>query len=249
VGDADAARGAHRESIALWRMIGVELMEGLCLVGVATAAFDQQDEAAAVAEAEQALAIFRASDWTRGVARALERLGLFRYQRGEVEQARRLFDESLEIWQKEDHPDGTAVALSMLGRIDLDLRSLPEAADRLSAALDIRRASGAHSGTLAVVRQSLPWQLCGDEQRSACASPGRQPRSARCSAFRPTFEIRSGWTTIWTSPGERWAARRAGFGFGDARSPGRRLRVTRRAVLYRFREAVNSSLVPGAPMP
>jgi len=98
---------AHREGDAIG--------EALSLFQLSFVARHQGDHADAVVLAEEAVARFRAVRCKRWLPWAVERAGLERLGRGDVDRAARLFRESINLFLEMGNEGGTAMALCNLG--------------------------------------------------------------------------------------------------------------------------------------
>ena len=97
----------------------LEALRATVLEGAAALAWGQADAEQAEARAEEALKLFRRLDDKRGVARALNHLGLVSQERGAYEQARGFFDESGTLARELGSERGYAVAVVNLGGLAL----------------------------------------------------------------------------------------------------------------------------------
>ena len=98
---------------------GLEAVRATVLEGAAALAWGQADAEPAEAHAEGALELFRRIDDKRGVARALNHLGLVSQERGAYERARGFFDESGALARELGNERGYAVAVVNLGGLAL----------------------------------------------------------------------------------------------------------------------------------
>ncbi len=98
---------------------GLEAVRATVLEGAAALAWGQADAESAEAHAEGALELFRRIDDKRGVARALNHLGLVSQERGAYERARGFFDESGTLARELGNERGYAVAVVNLGGLAL----------------------------------------------------------------------------------------------------------------------------------
>jgi predicted ATPase/class 3 adenylate cyclase len=98
---------------------GLEAVRATVLEGAAALAWGQADLGPAEAHAEVALELFRLIDDKRGVARALNHLGLVSQERGAYERARSFFDESGALARELGNERGYAVAVVNLGGLAL----------------------------------------------------------------------------------------------------------------------------------
>src|SRR5439155_12752283 len=105
--------------LALPGVEGLEAVRATVLEGAATLAWGQGDAEPAEAYAEGALELFRRIDDKRGVARALNNLGLVSQERGAYERARDFFEESGALAQELGNERGYAVAVVNLGGLAL----------------------------------------------------------------------------------------------------------------------------------
>jgi len=105
--------------LALPGVEGLEAVRATVLEGAATLAWGQGDAEPAEAHAEGALELFRRIDDKRGVARALNNLGLVSQERGAYERARDFFEESGALAQELGNERGYAVAVVNLGGLAL----------------------------------------------------------------------------------------------------------------------------------
>jgi predicted ATPase/class 3 adenylate cyclase len=96
-----------------------EALRATVLEGAAALAWGQADAEQAEARAEEALKLYRRLDDKRGVARALNHLGLVSQERGAYEQARGFFDESGALARELGNERGYAVAVVNLGGLAL----------------------------------------------------------------------------------------------------------------------------------
>jgi hypothetical protein len=97
----------------------LEDVRATVLEGAAALAWGQADAEAAEAHAEGALELFRRIDDKRGVARALNHLGLVSQERGSYERARGFFEESGTLARELGNERGYAVAVVNLGGLAL----------------------------------------------------------------------------------------------------------------------------------
>ncbi|MGI8479156.1 MAG: ATP-binding protein [Gaiellaceae bacterium] len=98
---------------------GLEAVRATVLEGAAALAWGQADAEPAEAHAEGALELFRRIGDNRGVARALNHLGLVSQERGAYERARGFFDESGTLALELGNERGYAVAVVNLGGLAL----------------------------------------------------------------------------------------------------------------------------------
>src|SRR5205823_8991950 len=105
--------------LALPASEGLEAVRASVLEGAATLAWGQADAEPAEAHAEGALKLFRRIDDKRGVARALNTLGLVSQERGAYERARDFFEESGALARELGNERGYAVAVVNLGGLAL----------------------------------------------------------------------------------------------------------------------------------
>ncbi len=98
---------------------GLEALRANVLEGASALAWGQADAEQAEAYAEDALALYRRIGDTRGVARALNHLGLVSQERGAYERARGYFEESGDLARDLGHDRGYAVAIVNLGGLAL----------------------------------------------------------------------------------------------------------------------------------
>jgi predicted ATPase/class 3 adenylate cyclase len=98
---------------------GLEAVRATVLEGAAALAWGQADAESAEVHAESALELFRRIDDKRGVARALNHLGLVSQERGAYERARGFFDESGTLARELGNERGYAVAVVNLGGLAL----------------------------------------------------------------------------------------------------------------------------------
>jgi predicted ATPase/class 3 adenylate cyclase len=98
---------------------GLDAPRATVLEGAAALAWGQADAEQAEAHAEEALKVYRRLDDKRGVARALNHLGLVSQERGAYEQARGFFDESGALARELGNERGYAVAVVNLGGLAL----------------------------------------------------------------------------------------------------------------------------------
>ena len=106
---------------------GFEDVRATVLEGAAALAWGQADAERAEAHAEEALELFRRVDDKRGVARALNHLGLVSQERGAYERARGFFDESGALARELGNERGYAVAVVNLGGLALIEGDYPRA--------------------------------------------------------------------------------------------------------------------------
>jgi tetratricopeptide (TPR) repeat protein len=97
----------------------LEAVRATVLEGAAALAWGQADAESAEAHAEGALELFRRINDKRGVARALNHLGLVSQERGAYERARGFFDESGTLARELGNERGYAVAVVNLGGLAL----------------------------------------------------------------------------------------------------------------------------------
>ena len=119
---------AHREGDAIG--------EALSFFQLSFVARNEGDHDAAVERAEEALARFRALRCKRWLPWAVERAGLERLGRGDVDHAARLFRESVNLFLEMGNEGGTAMALCNLGLALTVQGDLAGAALLLRAALN-----------------------------------------------------------------------------------------------------------------
>ena len=98
---------------------GLEDVRATVLEGSAALAWGQADTEAAETHAEGALELFRHIDDKRGVARALNHLGLVSQERGAYERARAFFEESGTLARELGNERGYAVSVVNLGGLAL----------------------------------------------------------------------------------------------------------------------------------
>jgi predicted ATPase/class 3 adenylate cyclase len=98
---------------------GLEAVRATVLEGAAALAWGQADAESAEVHAEGALDLFRRIDDKRGVARALNHLGLVSQERGSYERARGFFEESGTLARELGNERGYAVAVVNLGGLAL----------------------------------------------------------------------------------------------------------------------------------
>jgi predicted ATPase/class 3 adenylate cyclase len=105
--------------LALPAVEGLEAVRATVLEGAAALAWGQADAEPAEAHAEGALELFRRIDDKRGIARALNHLGLVSQERGAYERARGFFEESGTLARELGNQRGYAVAVVNLGGLAL----------------------------------------------------------------------------------------------------------------------------------
>ncbi len=99
-----AARGRYEEALPIYRAIGDRLGEANCYFGLADIERYEKSWAAAAAGYERALHFYRSAGMAFNIALALQRLGYTARGAGDVEQARRYFEEALAIFQRIGSP-------------------------------------------------------------------------------------------------------------------------------------------------
>jgi len=125
---------------------GLEAVRATVLEGAAALAWGQADAEPAEAHAEGALALFRHIDDKRGVARALNHLGLVSQERGAYERARGFFEESGTLARGLGNERGYAVAVVNLGGLALIEGDYPRARELSELGLRLHREHDSRDG-------------------------------------------------------------------------------------------------------
>jgi non-specific serine/threonine protein kinase len=119
------------------------LAEGLTWAGVL--ADEEQRPVDATRRLTQALELRRRLDDQRGVARALNSLGVVARSAGDLDRAEALFTESLAIRRATGDPADSAITVSNLGIVASDRGDFAAARARFAEALALDRQSGKHA--------------------------------------------------------------------------------------------------------
>jgi tetratricopeptide (TPR) repeat protein len=109
------ARGRYEAALPIYQAIGDRLGEMNCYFGLADLDRQAEDWPAAAAKYAQALDYYRAIGMAFNVALALQRLGHTAAGAGDVEQARRCYQESLEIFTRIGSPMAKEVQANLDG--------------------------------------------------------------------------------------------------------------------------------------
>jgi tetratricopeptide (TPR) repeat protein len=100
----------------------------------------------AIGYGQQALAAARQTKDERRIAMFNHNIGIIYSYRGEYDQARRLYDESMEIKKRLGNQSGIAISLHQLGRLAQDQGEMEEARRLYNESLEIKRRLGDQSG-------------------------------------------------------------------------------------------------------
>jgi non-specific serine/threonine protein kinase len=144
IGADERLRQLAEEMSELADRVGNRRSKARALYLLSFAARHRHDHDAAVASAEQALALFREVGPERLVPWALQRLGIELDGRGDYHGAEQLFRETLQIWRAAGNASGEAMALSNLAHVLRRKGDIERAAElyreslRLDVALDQR---------------------------------------------------------------------------------------------------------------
>lgn len=125
---------------------GLEALRATVLEGAAALAWGQADAEQAQAHAEDALDLFRRIDDRRGVARALNHLGLVSQERGSYERARGFFEESGTLARELGNERGYAVAIVNLGGLALIEGAYARARELSELGLSLHREQESRDG-------------------------------------------------------------------------------------------------------
>ena len=125
---------------------GPDDVRATVLEGAAALAWGQADAERAETYAEEALELFRRIDDKRGVARALNHLGLVAQERGAYDRARRFFEESGDLARDVGNERGYAVAVVNLGGLALIEGDYPRAREFSELGLRLHRDDDSHDG-------------------------------------------------------------------------------------------------------
>jgi tetratricopeptide (TPR) repeat protein/transcriptional regulator with XRE-family HTH domain len=136
--------GAHARRAA--QRAGDRDAEAEALLNVAVVDLRQGRYAAAAADLEQALALFRATGNQTGQARSLGNLGIATFKQGRYDQAAACHRQALAWYQESGDRVGEPRALNNLALIDLHQGRYQQAADRLSEALAVYQQAGDTTG-------------------------------------------------------------------------------------------------------
>lgn len=105
----EAARVRYEEALPIYRAIGARLGEANCYFGLADVDRFEKSWTAASAGYEKALAFYRSAHMAFNSALALQRLGYTARGAGDIDQARRYFEEALDIFQRIGSPRAASV--------------------------------------------------------------------------------------------------------------------------------------------
>jgi tetratricopeptide (TPR) repeat protein len=125
---------------------GSEAVRATVLEGASALAWGQADAEQAEEHAERALELFRSVDDKRGIARALNHLGLVSQERGAYERARCFFEESGELARELGNERGYAVAVVNLGGLALIERDYARAREFSELGLQLHRQHDSRDG-------------------------------------------------------------------------------------------------------
>ena len=157
----------------------LEAVRATVLEGASALAWGQADAEQAEAHAEGALELFRRIDDRRGVARALNHLGLVSQERGAYERARGYFDESGALARELGNERGYAVAVVNLGGLALIEGDYMRARELSELGLRLHRGHDSRDGE-AISRLNLGFAALEE----GAAGEARKQLEESCELFR-----------------------------------------------------------------
>jgi predicted ATPase/class 3 adenylate cyclase len=130
------------------------LVRAKALLAAARLTFMQSDYERGTALAQESLSLFRALDDKRGIALALNRLGVAAWRHADYPTARILLEEDLALYRELDNPDRIAWSLFGLGLLHIKLGEYTGAAALLEESLILFRRLDNKRGIAATLTQS-----------------------------------------------------------------------------------------------
>jgi tetratricopeptide (TPR) repeat protein len=211
LGELDRATPYLQQSVAMYRKLGFGHGIATCLLNLGIAHVERGDAASAVETLEEALRMIgvpppNQTDRLAVRCKTLNRLGKARGMQGDLNEARRLFGEALEIAEAIQDSGETMTACVGLGYMRLDMGDLNAAEAWFERAITLAKRMYDHPGVASglyfraqVLRARGQYAAATESAREALAIY-EEMSSPKAAALRTLLEKRSGMSP----PARRW---------------------------------------------